>query len=64
MKKYIPGIIVVEGKADENIIKSLFDVEILKTNGFDIKKEDIEFLNKVHRVIVLTDSDKAGKTIR
>ena len=30
MKRYIPGIIVVEGKADENIIKSLFDVEILK----------------------------------
>ncbi len=64
MKKYIPGVIVVEGKMDEGLIKSLFGVEIVKTNGFDIKDEDIEFVKQIKQRILLTDSDDAGKTIR
>ena len=64
MKKYIPGVIVVEGKMDEALIKSLFDVEIVKTNGYSVNPEDIEFVKQIPHRILLTDSDEAGKTIR
>ena len=64
MKKHIPGVIVVEGKMDETVIKSLFDVEIVKTNGYSVNPQDIEFVKQIHNRILLTDSDEAGKTIR
>jgi len=67
MKEKISGIIVVEGKADENVLKAIFDCEIIKTNGYDVKPEDIMFLKKAseyENIVVLTDSDKAGEEIR
>ena len=67
MKPYLNGLLVVEGKDDEALIKSFLHCYIYKTNGFDIKKEDIDFLNKVakqHKIIILTDPDEAGEKIR
>ena len=64
MKKHIPGVIVVEGKMDEVVIKSLFDAVIVKTNGYDINNDDIEFVKQIPNRILLTDSDEAGITIR
>ena len=64
---YLNGILVIEGKTDESLIKSFLDVHVLKCNGFDIKTEDIKFLNKAsetYKIIVMTDPDKAGEKIR
>ena len=64
---YLNGILIVEGKDDESLIKSFLECYVFKTNGFDIKDEDIEFLNKVseiYKIIVLTDPDEAGDKIR
>ena len=64
---YLNGVLIVEGKDDESLIKSFLDCYVFKTNGFDLKHEDILFLNKVsekHKIIVLTDPDEAGEKIR
>ena len=64
---YLNGILIVEGKDDESLIKSILDVHVFKTNGFDLKNEDVIFLNKAaeqHKIIVLTDPDEAGEKIR
>ena len=41
MKPYVDAVVIVEGKSDEALLTSYFDVDILLTNGLDIKKEDI-----------------------
>lgn len=64
---YLNGILIVEGKDDESLIKSFLECYVFKTNGFDIKDEDIRFLNKaseIYEIIVLTDPDEAGEKIR
>lgn len=64
---YLNGILVVEGKDDESLIKSFLECYVFKTNGFDIKQEDIKYLNnlsKLYKIIVLTDPDDAGNKIR
>ena len=64
---YLNGILIVEGKDDESLIKSFLECYVFKTNGFDLKVEDIKFLNKVaetYKIIVLTDPDNAGEQIR
>ena len=64
---YLNGLLVVEGKDDESLIKSILDCHIFKTNGFDIKNDDILFLNKaseMYKIIILTDPDEAGERIR
>lgn len=65
MKKIIDGIIVVEGTGDSSFLSSFIDALFIETNGYDIKHEDIDFLQNCNKkIIVLTDSDSAGDTIR
>lgn len=65
MKKIIDGIIVVEGTSDSSYLSSFIDALFIETNGYDIKKEDLDFLvNCSKKIIILTDSDEAGDTIR
>ena len=64
---YLEELLGVEGKSDEALIKSFLECYVFKSNGFDLKDDDIKFLNevsKVRKIIVLTDSDEAGEQIR
>ncbi|MEG0275538.1 MAG: ribonuclease M5 [Coprobacillus sp.] len=63
----IKEVIVVEGKTDTAIIKKLFHVDTIETNGLamDDKTLDlIEETSKVRGVIILTDPDYPGMQIR
>ena len=67
MKYHISNVIVVEGKDDEAFLSSFIDAIYVKTNGYQIPKEEIDFLNNPRNqkpIIILTDSDIAGKQIR
>lgn len=68
-KLRIPYPIIVEGKYDRLRLISILDANIITTDGFGIfnKKEKTALLRalaKAGQVIVLTDSDGAGKLIR
>ncbi len=68
-KLKIPYPVIVEGKYDRLRLLSVCDAHILTTDGFGIfkKKERLALfrqLAKASMVIVLTDSDGAGKLIR
>lgn len=61
--------IIVEGKYDKIKIKSIADACVIQTDGFGVFKNGerlalIRQLAKKSRIIVLTDSDGAGKVIR
>lgn len=65
----IPYPIIVEGKYDRLRLLSVCDATILTTDGFGIfkKQEKLTLLRKLSEktpLIVLTDSDGAGKVIR
>ncbi len=63
----IKEVIVVEGRDDESALKAAVEAEIIITHGFGIKEETfrlIEFAQKRKGVIVFTDPDFAGETIR
>lgn len=68
-KLHIDRPIIVEGKYDKIKLSSLLDAHIIATDGFGIFKRK-EILSLIRRlgeergVIVLTDSDGAGKLIR
>ncbi len=68
MKQYCcDRIIVVEGKGDEAFLSSYIDAIYVKTNGYSINKNDLEFISKYcgeKAPIILTDSDAAGMQIR
>ena len=68
-KLKIPYPILVEGKYDRLRLLSVIDAQIITTDGFGIfnKKEKTALLRalaKAGQIIVLTDSDGAGKLIR
>ena len=66
-KLKINGVLIVEGKADVSYLSSFVDTLFFTTNGYDLSKEKIEFLNlasKVNNLIVFTDPDNAGEEIR
>ena len=68
-KMRIPYPIVVEGRYDKIKLSSLVDARILTTDGFGVfnhaeKLAVIRALSEKTRIIVLTDSDGAGKLIR
>lgn len=68
-KLKIPYPVIVEGKYDRLRLISVIDAHIITTDGFGIfnKKEKtalLRALSKAGQVIVLTDSDGAGKLIR
>lgn len=67
MKQCINGFLVVEGTNDKAYLSSLFDCEIVCTNGYDFNSDELPYiieLSKVLQPIILTDSDSAGKEIR
>ena len=60
--------IVVEGKYDKSTLLSIFDTTVITLGGFAVfnSKEKQALIRKIAKdgIIVLTDSDGAGKTIR
>ena len=68
-KLLIPYPIIVEGKYDRLRLLSVVQATVLTTDGFGIfqKKEKLALFRKLgerSKIIVLTDSDGAGKLIR
>lgn len=66
-KQEIKQTIVVEGKSDLDRIKSLFNVDVITTNGSDINKEKINLIKKINDnngVILFLDPDYVGEKIR
>ncbi len=68
-KLKIPYPIIVEGKYDRERLLSVADARILTTDGFGIfnKSEKLALIRKLSektKIIVLSDSDGAGKLIR
>ncbi len=68
-KLRIPYPVIVEGRYDKIRLSGVIDAEILETAGFGIfkKKERLSLIRTLaapRGVIVLTDSDGAGKVIR
>ena len=69
MKLKLNRVVLVEGKYDKIKLDSLLDATILTTQGFGIFKEKekkalLRRLAKERGLIVVTDSDGAGKLIR
>ena len=63
----IKEVIVVEGRDDITAVKKAVDAEIIATSGFGINAKIIERIREAQKrkgVIVLTDPDFAGETIR
>ena len=66
MKYYIDGILVVEGKEDSSYLSSFIDAEYVITNGYEISKTELDYLNAASnfkQIVVLVDPDKAGREI-
>lgn len=61
--------VIVEGKYDKITLSNIIDTLIISTNGFSIfkdreKRELIKTLSLKDGIIVMTDSDSAGRMIR
>ena len=68
-KLKIPYTVVVEGKYDKARILSVCDARVITTDGFGIfkKNEKLSLIRRLAQdlpVIIITDSDGAGKLIR
>jgi ribonuclease M5 len=68
-KLYIPYPVIVEGKYDRLRLLSVMEGQIIPTDGFGVfrskeKQALLRALAKDRPIIVLTDSDGAGKLIR
>ncbi len=67
MTKKIKEIIVVEGKSDTKKIKQAVDADTIETQGLALEEtvlEQIAHAQKTRGVIVFTDPDYPGETIR
>ncbi len=63
----IKEVIVVEGKTDTALLKSILDVDTIETNGSGITEETLQFIketNEKRGIIVFTDPDFPGNQIR
>lgn len=63
----IKEIIVVEGRDDVTAVRQAVEAEVIAVHGFGITKETFERIKKAGQergVIVLTDPDHAGESIR
>lgn len=59
-------VIIVEGKADESRIKSLFDALVIEVGGLALRQDalrKLDLLSQYLPLIALFDPDHAGKTI-
>lgn len=66
-KKFIPGVIIVEGSHDVSKLSLCYDSIFVITNGYDIPEPEAKFIKALPsgaQIIVLTDKDEAGKKIR
>ena len=66
-KKYISGVIIVEGKHDVSKLSNFYESVYVITNGYEIPNNEIIFIKALKpgtQIIVLTDNDNAGKEIR
>jgi len=66
-KRFIPGVIVVEGKHDVSRLSLLYESIYVVTNGYEIPQNDKKFLilsADKFPVYILTDNDEAGNFIR
>lgn len=66
-KLTIKEIIVVEGKDDISAVKKAVNAQIIKTDGYSLDKKAKDLIRKASQtvgIIILTDSDYAGETIR
>lgn len=66
---HLNSAIIVEGKYDKIRLENIIDALIITTEGFAIfnnkeKRELIKLLAKERGIIVITDSDSAGRLIR
>ena len=67
MTYYLDGVLVVEGHGDVAFLSSFIKSLYVITNGYDLPKEEIDFLKHYcdrKKIVVLTDPDDAGNTIR
>lgn len=65
--KQIKQTVVVEGKDDERRLKQLYAVDIIRTEGTHLSKEVMERIRisrEINGVIIFTDQDHPGETIR
>lgn len=65
--KRINEVIIVEGKTDSAILKKIFDVDTIETNGIACDESTLEYIKKISQtrdIIVLTDPDFPGNQIR
>ena len=63
----IDGVLIVEGKEDVSYLSSFLNALFFTTNGYDVNKEKIEFLklaSTTNKLIIFSDSDDAGESIR
>lgn len=66
-KRYIPGVIIVEGKHDAAKLANIYDSIYVITNGYEFPEEEKDFVLNLKpdiQIIVLTDNDEAGEVIR
>lgn len=66
---HLNSVIIVEGKYDKIRLENIIDALIIPTNGFaifknDEKRELIKLLAEERGIIIITDSDSAGRLIR
>lgn len=67
MKKVLDAVLVVEGKSDVAFLSNFIEAEFVTTNGSDVPDNVIEYIKEVSKskeVIVLTDPDYPGESIR
>lgn len=67
MKHVLNGIIVVEGTGDSSYLSSFIDCDFVTTNGYDLPKEELEYLQEASKkvqIYIMTDPDEAGENIR
>lgn len=67
METQIKEIIIVEGRDDENAVRNAVNAQIIKTNGYGIRKQTWERIEKAYAgpgIIIFTDPDYAGELIR
>ena len=67
MNTMIKEVIVVEGKDDISAVKAALDCEVIATNGFGYGRKLVETLKSINKrrgIIILTDPDYGGESIR
>ena len=63
----IDGVLIVEGKDDVSYLSNFLNALFFTTQGYDLNEEKVSFLKEVakhNKLIIYTDPDEAGETIR